>query len=357
MEKCFAYLWLPTISHTQIPFNKPYHNELEENISDIPEDEFKVKLKLSNGKDIEVYVQDENDKNSYVIFTTLYYEDFSHNGTVKYSFMEASLSKDGFRFTADTFPEIIYHMIKSFYHIHEFHESESDSSLQPFVSKKDIDIHNMDNEAIHHYLKSHEEAILNLVKSAKAFLQTIKKREAKEKNKSAIREYYAFPSMYVMALGYDTYLNSIYNSVYNSKCRISANKSNYRQRAFNIENSIKYFHVLNVVFNERIREVNTLKVLQKAEVNLDAITKTARQNLDAIVKTAEESTISAKKSIKITIYGIWISLILGIASIAYSVYLSKESSDNLKKAGDELRLSTKDMQVYKDSILLPKDTL
>lgn len=92
-------------------------------------------------------------------------------------------------------------------------------------------------------------------------------------------------------------------------------------------------------------------------MNLDAITKTARQNLDAIVKTAEESTISAKKSIKITIYGIWISLILGIASIAYSVYLSKESSDNLKKAGDELRLSTKDMQVYKDSILLPKDTL
>lgn len=80
MEKCFAYLWIPTISHTQIPFNKPYHNELEENISDIPEDEFKVKLKLSNGKDIEVYVQDENDKNSYVIFTTLYYEDFSITG-------------------------------------------------------------------------------------------------------------------------------------------------------------------------------------------------------------------------------------------------------------------------------------
>jgi len=331
MEKSFAYLWIPTISHTQIPFDNPYHKELENNISDIPNEEFKVKLRLHN-KDIEVYIQDENNNNAFILFTTLYFVDFSHNGIVKYSFTEASLGEDGFRFTSDTFPEIIYHMIKSFYHIHEFHESESDSSLQPFVSKEDINIHDMDNIAIHHYLESHEEAILNLVKNARAFLQTAKEKELNKKDASIIREYYAFPNMYVMALGYDTYLSSIYNSVYNSKCRISAEKSKYRQRAFNIKNSIKYFHVLNTVFNEKIRETNTLRVLQKAEENLKAITK------------------SANGSLKIGIIGILISLFFGIGSIAYSVYLSNESSEELKKASNELRQSIIEMKIHNDSI-------
>ena len=187
--------------------------------------------------------------------------------------------------------------------------------LFSLLSKEDINIHDMDSIAIHHYLESHEEAILNLVKNARAFLQTAKEKELNKKDASIIREYYAFPNMYVMALGYDTYLSS-----------------KYRQRAFNIKNSIKYFHVLNTVFNEKIRETNTLRVLQKAEENLKAITK------------------SANGSLKIGIIGILISLFFGIGSIAYSVYLSNESSEELKKASNELRQSIIEMKIHNDSI-------
>ena len=103
---------------------------------------------------------------------------------VKYSYVPKRLSDNGFRFDDSTFPEAVYHIIKGFYHIHEFHEDENDSSLSAFISPKDIDIHEPNNAALQHYLKKHESTVLNLVKWGKNLLRTVIDIEKQNQDKT-----------------------------------------------------------------------------------------------------------------------------------------------------------------------------
>lgn len=276
MAKCYAVLWIPTVNHIPIQFDNPNNGGCREiNISDNPEEEFFVKI-MANGKDIDVLLQNEDKTTEFNHFITLNYEDSSHNGMVKYSYTSTFLGDSEFGFDDTVFPEAIYHLIKSLYHIHEFHEDESDSSLQPYVSDHDIDIHQLDNEALRHYLKNYEQSVLYLVKSAKTLLRYVVDREKETGDISEIKEYESFPSMYVMALGYDAYIGSLYKSVYNSECRISnEEEKTLRRRAFNIENSVRYFNVLFVFFDTKIRQTNNLAILKKSEESIS----TAAANL------------------------------------------------------------------------------
>lgn len=133
MSRCYVVLWIPTVVHTPIPFSSPFHGgERVENISDIPDEEFLIKVKTIE-RNVDILISKEDDPTQFELFLTLDYVDFSHNGMIKYSFEPKLLGGGEFGFDKDTFPEIVYHIIKSFYHIHEFHEDESDSSLKPYL--------------------------------------------------------------------------------------------------------------------------------------------------------------------------------------------------------------------------------
>ncbi len=83
-------------------------------------------------------------------------------------------------------------IIKGFYHIHEFHEDENDSSLSAFISPKDIDIHEPNNAALQHYLKKHESTVLNLVKWGKNLLRTVIDIEKQNQDKTKLSIYETF---------------------------------------------------------------------------------------------------------------------------------------------------------------------
>lgn len=52
---CFAVLWIPTVNHIPIPFDKPFHGgERTLNISDLPSEDFFVKVKTV-GRDVRQY--------------------------------------------------------------------------------------------------------------------------------------------------------------------------------------------------------------------------------------------------------------------------------------------------------------
>lgn len=318
MAKCFVVLWIPTVNHISIPFEKPYHNgELTLNISDIENMPFPIRIK-ANEKDIEIFVSKKDCPKDFELFLTLKYEDSSHNGMIKYSFEEKFLGNGDFGFSKENFPEAVYHMIKSLYHVHEFHEDESDSSLQPYVNDEDVNIRTPDNAALRHYLTNHERTVLGLVNSAKKFLRHVIDLEKRCPN-TTIKEYEAFPNMYVMALGYDAYIRSLYNSVYNRECHTTnEEKKQLRRRAFNIENSIRYFNVLYVFFDTKIRKAHNLSILKKAEKNL----QTSLYNI-------EETRKAAKSSTRLAIISIVLSFFIGIFSIFYSIKLSKDSSREL----------------------------
>lgn len=330
-----------------------------ENISDIPDEEFLIKVKTIE-RNVDILISKEDDPTQFEPFLTLDYVDFSHNGMIKYSFEPKLLGGGEFGFDKDTFPEIVYHIIKSFYHIHEFHEDESDSSLKPYLSEVDVDIHKEDNPAIRHYLENHERTILNLLKNAKTLLREVVDKEKQSDRKVEIRDYESFPSMYIMALGYDAYISSLYKSAYNKECNIGTAERDLRRRAFNIENSIRYFRVLYVFFETKIRQANNLAILQKAEANLknseinlqqlQESIETAKDSLvlssDTLQKTEqtlktsqtniEETRNAASSSTKWAIASIAISFIIGVGSLIYACVQSRDSARQLENVRQEL---------------------
>ena len=192
MEKCYVILWISTVNNLSIAFDAPKTSgKRRMNISDMQESPLNIEVSVQ-GKDIAISVQDENDSDIFNHFITLKYEDSSHNGMVKYSYVPKRLSDNGFRFDDSTFPEAVYHIIKGFYHIHEFHEDENDSSLSAFISPKDIDIHEPNNAALQHYLKKHESTVLNLVKWGKNLLRTVIDIEKQNQDKTKLSIYETF---------------------------------------------------------------------------------------------------------------------------------------------------------------------
>lgn len=347
MNQCFAVLWIPTINHTSLPFDTPYHNGvITVNISDIPDEQFYIKV-VADKRDIDILIQSEENTTRFEHFLRLEFLDFSHNGMVKYRFTPKFLDGSEFGFDETTFPEAIYHMIKSLYHIHDFHEDESDSSLKPFVNSEDIDIHQMDNAALNWYLTEYESIVRNLTKKAQVVVRHAIELGKENRDEEIRKRYESFLQMHVMVLGYDAYVGSLYRSVYNNRYNIDVADKEFRRRAFNIENTIKYFNVLYLFFDAKIRLTNNYTILQKAEHTLrnteESLTRLettlvasnenlqiSRRNLMTSEINIDETRKSARSSTNWAILSIIISFIIGIGSLWYSIYTSKQSSTELE---------------------------
>jgi len=366
MSKCYAVLWIPTVNHIPIPFDNPHNEGVKvADISDIIGRPFKIKVE-TDGYNINILTQNEKNPEIFDSFITLYYEKSSHNGMVKYSFEPKYLANGKFGFDENAFPEVVYHIIKSFYHIHEFHEDETDSSLLPYLSKEDLNITEPDNKAIRHYLLNHEKIILVLVNLAREYAREVIDAE-KSNPDFVLKEFGTFINMYIMVLGYDTYFHSLYKSIYNKNCHISNdNEKRMRRCAFNIENSVKYFKVLFTFFDTKIRKNNTISLLQNVEKNL----RNSEESLQRIGETLENSKKSlntsertlktslenikktkdaAKDSTKWAIRGIIFSVLVSLISILYSMYLSNESSKELKETSTRQELSLKNTMENTDN--------
>lgn len=367
MSQCFVVLWIPTVNHIPLTFDKPNHNGvIKDNISDHPDSEkFMVKI-IAKRRDIEIYIQSATDPDNYDYFLTLKFVDFSHNGMIKYTFTPRYLEGSEFCFDDKTFPEAVYHMIKSLYHTHEFHEKEIDSSLKPYLSRTDINIHEVDNDALCWYLTKYEAILRNLVKDARIVVGKAINQTKHQKDDDIRKRYESFLKMHIMALGYDAYVSSLYHSIYNKKCQLQHADKSLRRRAFNIENSVKYFNVLYRFFDAKVRVTNQYSILSKAEENLrnseeslkrleknlDTATQnldisrqslqTSIQTLDKAQQNSEAVQNSAKESTKWAVYGIIFSFIVAIASLWYSIHSANKSSEQLESVLDAIE-EIKDM--------------
>lgn len=368
MDQCFVVLWIPKVDHLPLPFDTPYHEGcLTINISDDPEEVFFIRV-VANNKDIDIFVQCEEDSNSFEHFLRLEFLDFSHNGMIKYRFTTKFLEGSEFGFDENTFPEVVYHLIKSLYHRHDFHEDESDSSLKPFLTREDIDIHTHGNDALNWYLLQYETTVRNLVKKAQVVVRHAVELEKEHRDDEIRKRYVSFLQMYVMVLGYDAYCSTLYRSVYNSRYRIEVDNKEYRRRAFNIENSVKYFNVLYLFFDSKIRLTNNYSILSKAEENLrnseeslsrlERTFNTSNRNLEVSLESLatsertlskaqeniEETQKSAKSSTRWAFFSIVLSILVAIVSLWYSIYSAQKSSEELKGVKNELLNTLKHLE-------------
>ncbi len=358
-------MWIPTVNHIPIPFDDPHNEGVKiADISDIIGRPFKIKVE-TDGNNINILTQNEKNPEIFDLFITLYYEKSSHNGMIKYSFEPKFFENGKFGFDDKSFPEVVYHIIKSFYHIHEFHEDETDSSLLPYLCKEDININEPDNKAIRHYLLNHEKIILVLVNLAREYAREV--IDAEKRNPDfVLKDFGTFINLYIMVLGYDAYFHSLYKSIYNKNCHISnENEKRMRRCAFNIENSVRYFKVLFTFFDTKIRKNNTITILQNAERNLlnseeslrgigetlenskkslhtsEQTLQSSLQNIEKTKDAIKKTTDAAKDSTKWARRGIIFSALLSLISILYSIHLSNESSKELKETSTTQEQSLK----------------
>lgn len=369
MATCYAVLWIPTIAHRSIVGITPFKQKIERNISDIEGNIFKIEVSL-RGKDIDVSIVDPDSSKSLLV--NLFYIDDSRNGMVEYSYEETSIKKegsDGFEFSSKNFPEAVYHIIKEFYHIHEFHDPECDSSLAPYISNEKVDIHNNDNLALQHYLKCYERVLSNMVEAARYGLQMIREKQRENKG-SEIKAYNSYARMSILAKGYEAYLNALYDSVYNTQCRMHCNMlggmqdvmqkedtsqnepqnkrkeilKEMRRRAFNIENAIKYFAALDYEFYINVQQHNTIKIInhtvENANKNMDATLNSSKLAIEATSaenqRTIKEIANSSRSSIKWAVISITVGFVFSLAATLYSSYLSRMSSIELQDTKTEL---------------------
>lgn len=341
---------MPTITHKSI--NHPeIEKYVERNISDIEGEPFWVKVCFDpKTKNITVsYKKDD----IYVDFVKLIYIDESRNGMIHYSYEDAILQDSDFRFTCTTFPEVVYHIIKEFYHEHNFHESENDSSLKPYVChcSDDFKFKAPNNKALLHYLKCYEKVLQGMVAQSKMWMNILRKKDLSSNTKVFV----AIPKLCLMARGYDAYLSTLYNSRYNTWCRLEhipeqeevtegcERKIELRQIAFNIENSIKYFRALEYEFDLTYQQKNTEAVIKKVAVD-------AERNMNATLKSSTGSTRWA-------VYSIILSLIFSLGSAVYSARLSDQSSEELKAAKQSLDISIQELSEVMNGIEMQQDSI
>ena len=344
----YAVLWMPTINHGDIVHPTQTITE-DRDISD-KEESLRVRVVFdSDTKCISVhYLSGEE----FVLFVTLKYIDESGNGMILYSYEDAVMPNGEFRFTGNDFPEVVYHIIKGFYHTHDFHEEAVDSSLKPFVTpySKEFKFKSLNNQALLHYLECYEKVLRGYVAMSRVWFRQLRNK-GKGDNENV---YKVLPKFFLIVKGYEAYLSTLYNSRYNTMCRLShlpieesgeecERKKKLRQLAFNIENSIKFFQALEFEFDIRYQWKNT-------EAIINRVVNEASGNMTATVKSSKEST-------RLAIISIVISFIISVFSIGYSVVLSNESSEELNSAKQSLDLSIHDLSDIIQNISEQQDSL
>lgn len=156
----------------------------------------------------------------------------------------------------------IYHTIKSFYHVHEFHDAIKDSILHPFSSEYAINLTQPNNEALLHYLDELTKVLVDehrLIKELKRFVLDRYSRLWKIRNEIDYKQHPVIYRNVVLeivhyvnfklsgcveqckkALNMHIYFQSLLFSKYNKVCKI------------NYDSNLVYD--LNIVFPSYIRE-------------------------------------------------------------------------------------------------------
>jgi hypothetical protein len=278
-------IWMPTYVHTCIENNPKKNFDTKEDISDDKLYTQKISAKL-NEKDIVIsfsastgYVKTskiEITEDAYVI--KLKYIDNSSNGLFLYE-CECVTNDEVTRELVRKPRHATIHLLKSLYHNHIFHLSSTNENkdfyFDVYIVNRQPDVKSVNNTAIMHYMRRIEERFSWAVE---LFETSLSKLSTDKTNKQQIYKeynYYIGESLFTNALCFSKYVDTE-----------GEENDAVRKMLFNIENLKTYISF--------IRDYHRL-------------------NLD------EQW---ANKSLKWAIIGIWISVILSVASLCYAYYSS-----------------------------------
>jgi hypothetical protein len=247
-------------------------------------------------RDIDI-ICNEKDANSFkqIWKLTLKCEDTSRNGLIKYSY---TVDEESGRLldSNDNLIHAVYHAIKGFYHIHEFHEEVKevkDSILNPFKTEDPLkaNIKKDNNPALIHYLELFGEMFDGFVKDYRSrsiesdILYTMDdvEGEAEEQKKKiynrkdrAYKIYKNLLRLCTNALGISVYAKSLlmskYNKSFSEQHLIASHQEGENgyticQKAINLYNSIDYIRLIKIRTRNRLNITTTENIRKTIEEN------------------------------------------------------------------------------------------
>lgn len=224
MAKFYYVFWLPRMYHKELSVLETVPNVINEDISDgitldaIHHVAIEIDRENKNNRNITIKSRLGNSKEATIV---LEYINASHNGLIQYCY-EADNRNHEAKFVCEAIPNAIYHLIKSFFHAHEYHHPKGDSTLLAYISKSKANIKGQDNEALIHYLEQYENKFIGYRELAFEQLQFIE-----EKNNENAEEYYQnylkrhryLDAFCDNALGESLYYETLLYSWYNDSCK------------------------------------------------------------------------------------------------------------------------------------------
>lgn len=215
--------------------HEPICKEIKKNISDNVLYQHHLTVNLFDNRDIQI----KNDKESVV----LNYIESSKNGLVLYSY---EIKEDEDSFLKREIPNAIYHLIKGFYHLHEYHEDTADSLLRAYESDSKVDIKSVNNAAITRYLQTYEEKFQAYSMQISCLYSRLTQNSTKKTEKFKLLENHElFENLCNNSLGEALYCNTLLKSKYVDGCPKSDNSCDLQRKIIlNINNAIENIRLM-----------------------------------------------------------------------------------------------------------------
>lgn len=301
--------------------------------------------------------------------TDLIFVNVSKNGMLHYRYKKQH-TEEG-KLIDLIMDEAIYHLIKEFFHEHEYHDPSHECILKAYVKPLDenLDIKKEDNEALIHYLKQFKDRLRSLRRKTRTNLDNIiKEIRETETNKDSEPQYALLRNLRgdharidkdcANALGESIYYKALLNSWYNRSCairrhNISASETDdaneyskeLHRYALNINSAIDGICLIqnrNIAlfkFQESSFNGQHMKALKDNIEEVHSIGETIISLQEKVQESLKHSDKLAEKSVELgktgkklgkwgVILGI-ISFLLGILSIGLTVwfyYLGERAS-------------------------------
>ncbi len=227
MAKSYCVFWLPRMYHMELAILESVSNTIQDEISDeISPDTIHhvcIEIDVSNQENRNIKIRSTSGtlSNAHEVEVILEYVDSSRNGLIQYYYETDNRNKEA-KYIFDAVPNAIYHLIKSFFHIHEYHHPQGDSTLTAYVSKYKIDIKEKDNKALTHYLEQYEDKFKGyrgLAFDKLLFIEKADKQNAEEWYHNYLKRHKLLDLFCDNALGESLYYETLLYSWYNDSCK------------------------------------------------------------------------------------------------------------------------------------------
>jgi hypothetical protein len=270
----------------------------------------------------------------------------------------------------------VYHLIKSFFHTHEFHSGEADSGLEAYVRPydKNLNVRTKDNPALMHYLSQFQNRLRTCRRQIRQNVKALenlppefifyKNREGYElidkKCSDAIGE-----SLYYKALLYSWYNDSFKiksgseNNSTLTEAQIEECKKKH-QCAVNIEGAIegiKLIQLRNKTLLKVQNAINTEKMLNALKDSIENVRVLGEHVVtlqDGIQESLEQSDKLAKQSVSLGKLGKYLGIagaVIGVISFGLSLYFNQVSSRETNEIRHEIGILKQKTDELKDKLI------